>query len=159
MVRFLAIHPFQDGNGRLSRALTTLSLLRCGYAYVPYASLERIIEDNKDEYYRTLRRAQATLDGDESQLSEWVLFFVRCLAAQKGQLERKIDRERLITPLSPLSEQLLQIVRENGRVTVKLAVGSTGASRNTIKDHLRKLVRAGHLVQRGRGRGTYYERR
>lgn len=65
---FLAVHPFQDGNGRLSRALTTLILLRAGYRYVPYSSLERIIEESKDEYYLALRRAQATLDGDESQL-------------------------------------------------------------------------------------------
>ena len=114
------------------------------------------MEENKDEYYRTLRRAQATLDGDETQLSDWVLFFVRCLANQKTQLERKIERERLTAPLSPLSEQLLQIVRDGGRVTVKIAVALTGANRNTIKDHLQQLVRAGHLVRRGRG--TYYER-
>jgi len=158
VVRFLAIHPFQDGNGRLSRALTTLLLLKAGYQYVPFSSLERVVEQNKDEYYRTLRRAQSTLDGDESQLSDWVLFFARCLQSQKTILERKIERERLIAPLSPLSELLLQIVRDTGRVTVKIAVAHTGANRNTIKDHLQQLVRAGHLARRGRGRGTYYER-
>jgi hypothetical protein len=68
VVRFLAIHPFHDGNGRLSRALTTLLLLRSGYRYVPYSSLERIVEDSKDEYYMALRRAQATLDEDQAQL-------------------------------------------------------------------------------------------
>src|SRR5439155_2770082 len=78
-VRFLAVHPFQDGNGRLARVLTTLLLLRTGYAYVPFSSLERVIEENKDEYYRTLRRAQATLDKDESQLGDWIAFFLRCL--------------------------------------------------------------------------------
>lgn len=158
VVRFLAIHPFQDGNGRLSRVLTTLLLLRAGYDYVPYTSLERIIEDNKDAYYRALRRAQATLDGDESQLSEWLLFFVRSLASQKAYLARKIERERLVAPLPPLSEQLLQIARDRGRVTVQLAVRLTGGNRNTIKDHLRRLVEAGHLVRQGRGRGTHYRR-
>jgi len=158
VVRFLAIHPFQDGNGRLSRALTTLLLLHAGYAYVPYSSLERIIEDNKDGYYRALRRAQATMDEDESQLSDWVSFFVRCLASQKEALERKIERERLIAPLPLLSEHLLQIVRDSGRVTVKNAVSLTGANRNTIKDHLQRLVGAGYLEKRGRGRGTYYKR-
>ena len=63
IVRFLAIHPFQDGNGRLSRALTTLLLLRAGYGYVPYSSLERVVEENKNAYYLALRRAQSTLDG------------------------------------------------------------------------------------------------
>ncbi len=158
VVRFLAIHPFQDGNGRLSRALTTLMLLRAGYRYVPYSSLERIVEDSKDEYYLALRRAQATLDADESQLMEWIAFFVRALHRQKEVLEHKIERERLMAPLSPLSERLLGIVAEHGRVTVRQAVALTQASRNTIKVHLGKLVDAGRLVRRGRGRGTWYER-
>jgi len=158
VVRFLAIHPFQDGNGRLARALTTLMLLRSGYSYVPYTSLERIVEDNKDDYYRALRRAQATLDGDESQLIDWVCFFVDCLSKQKEVLRAKVEREKLMTPLPPLSEKLIRIVREHGRVTVREAAALTGESRNTIKDHLRKLARSGQLMRRGRGRGTWYEK-
>lgn len=158
VVRFLAIHPFQDGNGRLSRALTTLMLLRSGYRYVPYSSLERIIEDSKDEYYVALRRAQATLDGDESKLMDWITFFVRALHMQKEVLEHKIGQERHMAPLAPLSEKLLAIVAEHGRVTVRDAVSLTRANRNTIKDHLGKLVHAGQLAQRGRGRGTWYEK-
>jgi len=158
VVRFLAIHPFQDGNGRLSRALTTLLLLRTGYRYVLYSSLERIVEDSKDEYYLALRRAQATLDKDESQLIDWLTFFVRALHRQKEVLERKIEQERLMAPLAPLSEKLLSIVLEYGRITVREAAVLTQASRNTIKDHLGKLVAAGRLVRRGRGRGTWYEK-
>ena len=158
VVRFLAIHPFQDGNGRLSRALTTLMLLRAGYRYVPYSSLERIIEDSKDAYYMALRRAQATLDEDESQLMDWITFFVGALRRQKEVLERKIERERLMAPLAPLSEKLIRIVAEHGRVTVRDAEALTKANRNTIKDHLGKLVDAGILVRRGRGRGTWYEK-
>ena len=158
VVRFLAIHPFQDGNGRLSRALSTLLLLRSDYLYVPYSSLERVVEDNKDEYYRTLRRAQATLDGDESQLHEWVSFFIGCLVKQKDVLARKVESERLMTPLAPLSQELLGVVDSHGRVTVRQAVTLTGANRNTVKHHLRQLVEAGKLVQRGTGRGTWYEK-
>lgn len=158
VVRFLAIHPFQDGNGRLSRALTTLMLLRAGYRYVPYSSLERVVEDSKDEYYLALRRAQATLDKDESQLMDWIVFFVRALHRQKEVLERKIERERLMAPLAPLSEKLLGIVAEHGRVTVREGEALTKANRNTIKDHLGKLVDAGRLTRRGRGRGTWYEK-
>jgi Fic family protein len=62
VVRFLAVHPFQDGNGRLSRVLTTLLLLRAGYLYVPYASLESVIEENKDLYYAALWKTQGTLN-------------------------------------------------------------------------------------------------
>lgn len=158
VVRFLAIHPFQDGNGRLSRALTTLLLLRVGYGYVPFTSLERVVEDNKDAYYIALRRAQATLDRDESQLADWLSFFLDCLVKQKDVLVQKIERERLLTQLAPLSEQLLRIARERGRVTVREAAALTGASRNTIKYHLTELVRSRQLARRGRGRGTWYER-
>lgn len=156
VVRFLAIHPFQDGNGRLARALTTLLLLRAGYTYAPYSSLERVIEENKDQYYLSLRHAQSTLDGDESNLHEWVHFFLRCLVAQKDALQRRIERERLIAPLPPLSESLLQITREHGRVTTATGTRITGANRNTVKVHLRNLVEAGHLVSHGKGKGTWY---
>jgi len=158
VVRFLAIHPFQDGNGRLSRALTTLLMLRTGYEYVPFSSFERIIEDNKDEYYLRLRHAQATLNHGEAQLAEWIQFFVRCLVQQKDVLLRKIERERLVAPLPPLSEKLLEIVRERGRVTVRDGVALTGANRNTVKSHLRQLVLAGRLARRGQRRGAWYEK-
>ncbi|RLB45931.1 MAG: Fic family protein [Deltaproteobacteria bacterium] len=158
VVHFLAVHPFQDGNGRLSRALTTLLLLRSGYGYVPYASLEKIIEDSKDEYYVALRRAQGTLRDDEPELLGWLVFFVRALHRQKEILERKIAQERLMAPLAPLSEKLLGLVGEHGRITVREAAAVTGANRNTIKDHLSKLVTAKRLVRRGRARGTWYER-
>jgi Fic family protein len=157
VVRFLAIHPFQDGNGRLTRVLTTLLLLRAGYSYVPFSSLERIIEENKDEYYRSLRRAQATLDKDESQLSEWVLFFLRCLVKQKDVLARKVERERIMAPLSPVDEQLLELAREHGQLTLAAAEKLTGANRNTLKAHFRRLVDAGRLRLLGRGRASWYE--
>lgn len=163
VVRFLAIHPFQDGNGRLSRALTTLLLLRAGYLYVPYSSLERIVEDSKNDYYQALRRAQTTLDmpldNNESQLIDWITFFVRILKRQKEVLEHKIKREKLMTPLAPLSEKILALVREHGRVTVRDAQTLTQANRNTIKEHLKSLVNAGHLQKRGQGRGTWYEKK
>jgi len=157
IVRFLAIHSFQDGNGRLSRALTTLLLLRHGYSYVPYSSLERVVEDSKESYYRALHRAQTTLDQDESQLGDWLSFFIDCLLRQKQRLAHKIERERLMSPLPPLSASLLNLVRDHGRLTVQHAVAATGANRNTIKDHLGRLVTSGHLARRGRGRGTWYE--
>jgi hypothetical protein len=91
-VRFLAIHPSQDGNGCISRVVTTLLLLRAGYEYAPFSSLERVIEENKDDYYRTLRRAQSTLDRGEKRLGEWLVFFLRCLGDQVKVLERK-DRD------------------------------------------------------------------
>lgn len=156
-LRFLAIHPFQDGNGRLSRALTALLLLRAGYAYVPYSSLERVIEENKEAYYLSLRRAQGTLDESEANLGEWVLFFLRSLGAQKDALERKIARERIMLTLSPMAEQLLKIARDHGRLTLQDAVTFSGANRSTVKTHIRALVDARLLALCGKGRGSWYE--
>ena len=159
IVRFLAVHPFQDRNGRLSRALTTLLLIQNGYLYVPYCSLERIIEDNKEGYYRTLRQAQTTMETSESFLGEWISFFIKCLGIQKNRLIKKIEQERLMAPLSLLSEKIMGILNEHGRVTVKEAEVILGANRNTIKDHLKKLVQSDLIIKRGVGRGTWYERK
>jgi Fic family protein len=156
-VRFLAIHPFQDGNGRLSRVLTTLLLLRAGYEYAPFSSLERIVEENKDDYYRTLRRAQSTLDRGEKRLGEWLVFFLRCLGEQVEVLERKVEREQLMAALSVLDEALLRLAKEHGRLTVASAVRLTKANRNTVKLHLHQLARAGKLRLRGTGRGAWYD--
>ena len=156
-VRFLAIHPFQDGNGRLCRALTTLLLLRAGYVHIPYSSLERVIENDKERYYLSLRAAQSTLDKDESQLGIWVEFFLECLTAQKNALLQKIERERLLASLPPLSGQLVALAREHGRINVSNAVKITKANRNTIKAHLRNLTATKKLKKMGAGRGTWYE--
>lgn len=86
VVAFLAIHPFQDGNGRLSRCLTTLLLLKSGYHYVPYCSLESIIESNKEDYYLALRKTQHSLKGEQGGLSSWLQFFLRSLEKQKCRL-------------------------------------------------------------------------
>ncbi|MDZ7769112.1 MAG: Fic family protein [Woeseiaceae bacterium] len=157
VVAFLAIHPFQDGNGRLSRILTTLLLLRADYQYVPYSSLESVIEQSKDAYYLSLRQTQVTIRSKSPDWQPWLVFFLRSLQQQKARLEIKIERERLILgDLPELSVQILEVCRERGRVTVADAAKVTGANRNTIKDHLKALTQAGHLARHGAGRGSWY---
>jgi len=157
VVVFLAIHPFQDGNGRLSRILTTLLLLRAGYAYVPYSSLESVVEQSKDAYYLSLRQTQGTIRTDAPDWQPWLNFFLRSLQQQKARLEKRIERERLLLgDLPELSVQILELCRERGRVTVSDAAKVTGANRNTIKDHLKALTKAGHLERHGAGRGAWY---
>lgn len=154
-VRFLAIHPFQDGNGRLSRVLTTLLLLQQGYDYVPYASLERIVEDNKDGYYSTLRETQKTLE-KEVPSDAWVVFFLQCLNQQCQRLANKVAEAHTLKALSPLSEQILQLIKDHGRITVRDVETMTRANRNTIKVHIRDLKADGYLLQHGQGKGTWY---
>jgi Fic family protein len=156
VVHFLAIHPFQDGNGRLSRILTTLCLLKAGYLYVPYSSLERIVEENKDRYYLALRRAQSTLHADNVRLGDWLTFFLQSLKTQTEVLSRKLERERGLMEIPKLSQDILAIARERGRVTVREVCKLTAANRNTVKAHLKGLVQRRLLVLEGTGKGAWY---
>jgi Fic family protein len=158
VVVFLEIHPFQDGNGRLSRVLTTLLLLQAGYTYVPYSSLESVIEQNKEDYYLALRQTQGTIRTDTPNWQPWLVFFLRSLAEQVRRLNKKIEREKLVlAPLPELSLQIVEFAREHGRVTMGEVIRLTGASRNTLKQHFRALVEQGHINQHGSGRGVWYE--
>jgi Fic family protein len=159
-VVFLAIHPFQDGNGRLSRILTTLMLLRAGYGYVPYASLESVVEDNKDLYYKALRRTQTTLKKDKPDWEPWLGFFLRCLKKQKSNLAAKVKKEKAAgesdASLPALSAQILELLRKHERLTIAEIVKHTGANQNTLKVRLRELVEAGRVQRHGKGRATWY---
>lgn len=157
-VVFLEIHPFQDGNGRLSRILTTLLLLQAGYAYVPYSSLESVIEHSKEGYYLALRQTQTTIHTDKPNWQPWLLFFLRALQQQKRRLAEKVEREKVIlSVLPPLSVQIMDQARKVGRVTLSDMAALTGASRNTLKVHFRNLVKANLLTQHGAGKATWYE--
>jgi Fic family protein len=154
IVVFLTIHPFKDGNGRLSRVLTTLLLLRAGYGYVPYSSMESVIESNKDSYYLALRR---TIRKEELHWEPWLVFFLKMMAKQKDNLAAKVKEEQgLRASLPALSRQILELVKTRGEITVKEIEDSTGANRNTIKLHLKKLAEQLYLAQVGKGRGARY---
>jgi Fic family protein len=156
VVRFLAIHPFQDGNGRLSRILTTLLLLRAGYAFVPYSSLESVIEQSKEAYYRALRETQSTIRA-EPDWQPWLMFFLRALREQARRLAKKVEREKLVLAHLPeLSLRILEQAREHGRVSIGDMIKLTGVSRNTLKEHFRQLVEKQHLTRHGAGRGVWY---
>jgi len=158
VVVFLEIHPFQDGNGRLSRVLTTFLLIQAGYAYVPYSSLESVIELNKEAYYLALRQTQGSIRTDAPNWQPWLVFFLRSLAEQVRRLEKKVEREKIVLAALPeLSLQIVEFAREHGRVTIGDAIKLTGVSRNTLKQHFRNLVEHGHLTQQGSGRGVWYE--
>lgn len=157
IVVFLAIHPFQDGNGRLSRILTMLLLLKAGYVYVPYSSLESMIENSKEGYYKALRQTQKTICNEKPNWQPWLIFFLSTLQKQKQHLSIKMEREKLLAGrLSVLSLQIIHYVREHGRITIGDMVRVTGANRNTLKEHLKNLVEKKVLILHGRGKGAWY---
>lgn len=157
IVTFLEIHPFQDGNGRLSRILTTLLLLQAGYAYVPYSSLESVIENSKEGYYLALRQTQGTIRTAAPNWQPWLIFFMRALQQQKRRLAVKVEREKnALAALPELAVKILDYVRDHGRVTTRDMVRETGASPNTLKATFTSLVEKGLLVRHGGGRSTWY---
>ena len=158
VVSFLAIHPFQDGNGRLSRISTTLLLLKFGYEYVPYISLESVVEDNKDSYYKALRQTQKTLRGEEkTDWGKWSLFFLKCLKKQKDKLSVKLEREYILAQkLAPLSSDILRLLKGHERLSIAEIETLTRANRNTLKVRLRELVHDNYIEQNGKARSTWY---
>ncbi|MGC4192029.1 MAG: Fic family protein [Thermomicrobiales bacterium] len=156
VVVFLQVHPFQDGNGRLSRLLTTLMLLKDGYSFTPYASLERVVERRREAYYRALRQTQGTLGTDVPDWTPWLTFFLDVLHEQTRDLAGRLDREHVLAALAPEREVILRYTAEQGRITVRDLVVLTGINRNTLKGHLRALVADGQLVLHGSGRGSWY---
>ena len=111
---FLAIHPFQDGNGRLSRALTTMLLLKQGYSYVPYASFEKVVEDNKAGYYEALRQSQRTAPVEATAYGPWLDFMLHAWVAQTENLESRISHVRRTSALPEKQKQLCDLIAFQG---------------------------------------------
>lgn len=156
-VVFLEIHPFQDGNGRLSRVLTTLLLLRAEYLYVPYSSLESIIEQSKNSYYLSLRKTQATIREENPDWQPWLMYFLKALKQQQQKLELKVAKEKLMQEKLPeLSVQILELVKEHGRVNINEAVLASNGNKSTVKKHMQQLVMNGYLRMQGKGKNTWY---
>lgn len=158
IVEFLAIHPFQDGNGRLSRGLTTLLLLQAGYDYVPYSSLERVVEENKSAYYAALRESQTAMRTDPTEFGEWLLFLLRALQAQKRNLEAKLEVEQSMLQLTEVQQQMLEFVSRQGRATTPMLARELEMPVRTVRYHLDVLIGQRLIEPRGEKRGRYYTR-
>jgi len=161
IVEFLAIHPFQDGNGRLSRILTTLLLIKLNYQYVPYASIESIIEENKHIYYSSLRRTQRTLEKEKPDYEPWIRFFLNILLKQKDNLKRKIELENNknnnLYNLPKMSSDILNAINKLKNPKISDILELTNINRNTVKLHLKKLVKNNYIEKFGKGKGTWYK--
>lgn len=157
VVIFLAIHPFQDGNGRLSRLLTTLLMLKSGYLYCPYTSLESIIEANKEQYYQALQKTQKSWQDLKPDWIPWLHFFLSCLQRQKRHLEVKLENERiLLKSLSEISLQIIELLTKHGRLSISEVVAITKANRNTVKKTLSILLKDNYISKNGVGKATWY---
>lgn len=156
IVAFLAIHPFQDGNSRLSRALTILLLLRSGYVYVPYSSLESIIETTKQSYYIALRTTQKTLQTAEPNWNVWLTYFLQSLVKQVRHLKTKIENEHLLKSMPEISLRIIEQIRTHGSLSITEAESLLKINKFTLRDHFKRLTAEGHLLKTGNGRATRY---
>jgi Fic family protein len=157
VVTFLAIHPFQDGNGRMSRALTTYLLLKAGYVYVPYSSLEAIIERQKKDYYIALRQTQGTFQTPRTDWLPWLTFFLQVLKSQKDHLEVKVQREQILLVQQPeVVGLILEIIGSRGRITISELEKMTSTPRSSLRRQLEKLVATNQIKLNGKGKGSWY---
>jgi Fic family protein len=156
VVHFLSIHPFTDGNGRLSRALTTMLLLKNGYNYMPYASMESIIEANKEGYYRALRATQKTIWTDKVNYEPWLTFFISSLQKQKHHLEEKIIKVSVTTKYNKTEESIIALFDKKLSWSVKELAQELNKNNETIKKNVQNLAKKGILEKQGSTKGTYY---
>ena len=151
---FLSIHPFQDGNGRLSRLLGTLLLLKHGYPWIQYVSFEHEIENRKVEYYRVLMDCQQNRPGED--VTSWLVFFLDCLNNIQNNLKKKLETQKSENQLSPRDKMIYTFVEnhpgcKSGEISKKLNIPLP-----TVKKLLTEMVDAKMLSKYGTGAGTNY---
>jgi Fic family protein len=151
---FLSIHPFQDGNGRLSRLLGSLLLLKNGYSWIQYVSVEHEIESRKSEYYRVLMQTQRNRPGEN--VTDWLTFFISCLINIQDQLLLKLEEHKTDQPISPRDKRILFFIQNHpgcgsGEIAKKLDLVLA-----TVKKSLSKMIVMGLITKEGRGKSTGY---
>lgn len=151
---FVCIHPFQDGNGRLSRLIATLLLLKNKYTWIQYVSFEHEIENRKKEYYQQLMESQKQRPGEN--IYRWVLFFLDCLNNISSQLMEKLSKQGNITTLGQKEKSVYRFIENHpgsrsGYISARLNIMLP-----TVKKILATLVREKHIEKHGVGPGTNY---
>lgn len=158
LVEFLQIHPFQDGNGRLSRILTNLLLLKYGYLYMSYVSHEKLIEDNKPEYYMALRASQKTFNSDNENITPWLIFFLKIILRQSEMAVGFLSEENIEKTLSQKQLAVLQYLRKVEQASPLEIARQTSIARPTINQAMNKLMRLKMAERIGLGRATMYRK-
>lgn len=158
IVEFLNIHPFTDGNGRLSRILTNLLLLKEDYAYMPYVSHEKHIEDNKPEYYLALRKSQKTFKTDNEDIIVWLDFFLTMLLKQSQMAINLLSQESIEKILSPNQLKVWEFLQKVGEVTPGQISKQTGVARSTVSQALSKMMGLRKVERIGLGATTRYKK-
>lgn len=161
VVEFLKIHPFRDGNGRISRILTNLLMLQAGYLYMPYISHEKLIEEKKQEYYVALRKTQMTLRLRSGQafnpdITPWMTFFLNIILDQSKQAIGLLSDDNLENTLSQRQLVVLEYIQQVKEATPGDIAEKTKVVRATVNQVLEKFIRLKKVERIGMGRSTRY---
>jgi Fic family protein len=156
VLEFLAIRPFADGNGRTSRMLTNLLLLQCGYDCLPYAPLEKVVEERKAEYYIALRKSQLSRHMPRQDPGPWAHAFLSALRDHARRLRAAVEGMPPDSILSDNQRRVLELLGRHGEVTNRLVARELGLSRETVKQTLGRLVSINALRRIGSGRAVRY---
>lgn len=158
LVEYLNIHPFQDGNGRLSRILTNLLLLKEGYKYMPYVSHERLIEDQKPKYYIALRRSQKTFKTKNENIMDWLNFFLDIILTQAHQAISLITAENIEVILSNKQLSIWGYLQSVSEATPQEIADKTGIARTTVNKSITKLLKLKKIERLGLARSIRYRK-
>ncbi|MDP3724245.1 MAG: Fic family protein [bacterium] len=158
IVELLNIHPFKDGNGRLSRILTNLLLLKAGYLYIPYVSHEKLVEDNKPDYYMALRTSQKTFKTKAESISAWLDFFLSVLLSQSQMAINLITEENIEILLSPKQLAVWQYLQEVNEASPNDIAKNAQIARITVNQVLNKLLHLKKIERIGEGSSIRYRK-
>lgn len=156
VVEFLKIHPFRDGNGRLSRILTNLLMLRAGYLYMPYVSHEKLVEEKKQDYYVALRKTQSTFKSEKTDLVPWLTFFLNIIFIQSKEAVNLLTADNVEKTLSGKQLSVLEYLRKAKEATPGEITEKTKVARPTVNQVLEKLLNLKKIERIGMGRSTRY---
>jgi len=158
IVEFLNIHPFQDGNGRISRILTNMLLLQQGYLYMPYVSHEKIIEDNKPDYYLALHQSQKTFKSKKPDIIPWLNFFLTVLLQQSQMAIGLLTAENIETLLSPKQLAVWEYLQTVNEATPQEIAEKADVVRPTVNQVLNKLLEMKKIERIGEGSAIRYRK-
>lgn len=158
LVEYLNIHPFKDGNGRISRILTNLLLLQAGYLYMPYVSHEKLIEDQKPQYYLALRKSQRTFKKGAGDIAPWLGFFLDIILTQAGEAVSLISGEKIEDIFSNKQISVWQYLQNVDEATPKQIANITKVAYSTVRQILSKLLNLKRIERVGMGRSSRYRK-
>ncbi len=158
IVEFLKIHPFQDGNGRISRVLTNLLLLQQGYLYAPYISHEKLIEDNKADYYIALRKSQKTFGKAKEDIIPWLEFFLSMAGEQAKRAVELLSKESIEKLFSPNQIKVMNYIQTVGETSTGEIAKKLKIARPTVNQVLSRLLQFKKIERFGLGRSTRYRK-